>query len=60
MSDNLAVLFHIARILSESRLPIVFKGSLITKSILDEKHFTAYERITRDIDGCWLGPESTI
>lgn len=57
MPADQAVLCQIARIIADSKLPVIFKGALITKSVLEENNFTAYDRQTNDIDGCWAGPE---
>jgi hypothetical protein len=35
--------------------PIVFKGAMITKLILDENRFDEFVRETRDVDASWVG-----
>jgi hypothetical protein len=40
--------------------PIVFKGALITKLILNENGYTEMERATNDIDANWIGEPPTM
>ena len=38
-----------------SDIPIVFKGGLITKLILNESGLSSVQRTTKDIDANWIG-----
>jgi hypothetical protein len=35
--------------------PVIYKGALITKLILQENQFNDFVRETRDIDASWVG-----
>ena len=41
--------------ISNTDAPLIFKGALITKLILEENGFTHLERMTKDIDANWIG-----
>jgi len=53
-------IYQIMGKISESDVPIVFKGAMITKLILAEGGYTALERQTRDIDANWVGSLPTM
>ena len=55
MTEKERFLYQIMGRISEADAPIVFKGAMITKLILEEGGFTALERQTRDIDANWIG-----
>lgn len=46
--------------LSKSQFPIVIKGALITKLILDEHNYVDVERRTQDIDINWVKTPPTM
>lgn len=47
-------LYKIVKAISFSDVPIMFKGAIITKIVLSEKHYTETERGTKDIDANWV------
>lgn len=51
---NEKTLYEIVKALSLSDIPIMFKGAIITKIVLSEKHYTETERGTKDIDANWI------
>jgi len=55
MTDRENIMYQILGKISETDVPIVFKGALITKLILAEHGYTTLERQTRDIDANWIG-----
>lgn len=55
MTEQEHTMYQILGKISEINAPIVFKGALITKLILQENGYTATERQTNDIDANWVG-----
>ena len=55
MTEKEKFMYQIMGNISASEAPIVFKGALITKLILNEGGYTAVERQTKDIDANWVG-----
>ena len=43
-------MYEILAAISNTEVPIIFKGALITKLVLKEQGFDQIERMTRDID----------
>ncbi|MCD7741484.1 MAG: nucleotidyl transferase AbiEii/AbiGii toxin family protein [Ruminococcus sp.] len=41
--------------MSETELPLIFKGALVTKAILENNSYSETERLTKDIDVNWVG-----
>lgn len=54
MTEKEKFMYKIMGKISESDVPIVFKGALVTKLILTENGYTALERQTKDIDANWV------
>jgi len=54
MTEREAVLYQIMSILYKADVPLVFKGALVVKAILNEHEFNWLERETRDIDANWV------
>ena len=54
------LMYQIIGAISEKDAPIIFKGALITKLILAENGYTAFERPTLDIDANWVGMSPTM
>ena len=54
MTEKERFMYQIMSKISESDVPIVFKGALITKLILNENGYAALERRTKDIDANWV------
>ena len=55
MNDKEHLMYEIMGRISASDAPIVFKGAMVTKLILAENSFTAFERQTNDVDANWVG-----
>jgi len=55
MIEHERLMYQIIGAISESDVPLVFKGALITKLILAENGYTAFQRPTVDIDANWIG-----
>ena len=55
MMEHERLMYQIIGAVSEMDAPIVFKGALITKLILAENGYTAFQRPTVDIDANWVG-----
>jgi hypothetical protein len=54
------LMYQIIGKISDTNAPIVFKGALITKLILNENGYTLTERQTNDIDANWIGEPPTM
>jgi hypothetical protein len=55
MTEQEHFIYRIIGKITESDAPIVFKGAMITKLILDEHNYTQTKRTTNDIDANWVG-----
>lgn len=55
MNERENLMYKIIGNISGTDAPIVFKGALITKLILQENDFKQIERATKDIDANWIG-----
>ena len=60
MTNNEKLMYQILGNISNTDTPIIFKGALITKLILSDHGFTDVERMTKDIDGDWIGTPPTM
>lgn len=60
MNEREKLMYGIISNISETNAPIVFKGALITKLILQESGFKQIERATKDIDANWIGTPPTM
>lgn len=54
MTEKERIMYRFISELSNSHFPIVIKGALITKLILDEHNYADVERRTQDIDINWV------
>lgn len=54
------LMYEILGSVSNCNAPIIFKGALITKLVLDENHFFDISRQTVDIDANWIGEPPTM
>lgn len=54
MTEKERIMYRFISELSNSHFPIVIKGALITKLILDEHNYAEVERRTQDIDINWV------
>ncbi|MCL2049324.1 MAG: nucleotidyl transferase AbiEii/AbiGii toxin family protein [Defluviitaleaceae bacterium] len=60
MTSQEQLMYQILGKLFETNAPIVFKGALITKLVLNESGYKDIERMTKDIDGDWVGTPPTM
>lgn len=60
MTEQEKIMYEILRRISNTDIPLVFKGGLITRLILDEKGFNDIQRATKDIDANWIGKPPTM
>lgn len=60
MNEREKLMYKIIGNISETDAPIVFKGALITKLILQENGFEQINRATKDIDANWIGTPPTM
>ena len=60
MTEQERLMYQVIGKISEVNAPIVFKGALITKLILEENGYTMTERPTNDIDANWIGEPPTM
>lgn len=60
MNEREKLMYSIISNISGTDAPIVFKGALITKLILQENGFEQIERATKDIDANWIGSPPTM
>ena len=55
MTEQEKLMYEILGQITTSDIPIVFKGGLITKLILNESGLSSVQRTTKDIDANWIG-----
>ncbi|MDR1703758.1 MAG: nucleotidyl transferase AbiEii/AbiGii toxin family protein [Clostridiales bacterium] len=48
-------MYDVIGAISNGNIPVIFKGAMVTKLILQENHFCEFIRETRDIDASWVG-----
>jgi hypothetical protein len=60
MNEREKALYQILAVLSNSGAPLVFKGALIIRLILDENGYKLTDRPTNDIDANWVGEPPTM
>ena len=48
-------MYEVMGAIANSDVPVIYKGALITKLILQENQFDDFVRETRDIDASWAG-----
>jgi hypothetical protein len=48
-------MYAVMGVIADGNVPVIYKGALITKLILQENQFDAFVRETRDIDASWAG-----
>ena len=58
--DLMEFLYRVMEELSNAGVPIVFKGAMILNLAIRENNPSNVERVTRDIDGDWVGELSTM
>ncbi|MCL2748410.1 MAG: nucleotidyl transferase AbiEii/AbiGii toxin family protein [Oscillospiraceae bacterium] len=55
LSDKEKLMYNIMGAVSNSGVPLIYKGAMITKLLLLEHKFSAFSRETQDIDASWAG-----
>jgi hypothetical protein len=55
LSDSEKLMYTVIGALANSDVPVIYKGALITKLILQENRFEDFTRETQDIDASWAG-----
>ena len=55
MTKQEEIMYEIIGAITNTDLPIVFKGGLVLKLLLKENGFEEIERMTKDIDASWIG-----
>jgi hypothetical protein len=55
MTDNEKLMYSIMGAIAKGNVPVVYRGAMITKLILQENHFQGFVRATLDIDASWAG-----
>lgn len=53
--DLMEFLYRVMEELSNAGIPIVFKGAMVLNLVIRENNPSKVERMTRDIDGDWVG-----
>ena len=53
-------LYRVMEELSEAGVPIVFKGAMVLNLVIQKNNPSKVERLTRDIDGDWIGDGPTM
>jgi len=48
-------MYKVMGAIANSDVPVIYKGALVTKLILQENQFDDFMRETRDIDASWVG-----
>lgn len=60
MTKQEEIMYEIIGAITDTDLPIVFKGCLVLKLLLKENGFEEIERMTRDIDASWIETAPTM
>lgn len=55
MTEKEKLMYDILSKISNMDIPVVFKGALITRLILEEHGYHEIQRMTKDIDANWVG-----
>lgn len=58
--DLMEFLYRVIEELSNAGVPIVFKGAMVLNLVIRDNNPSKVERITRDIDGDWIGEFPTM
>lgn len=60
ITEQETLMYSVMGLLSERGVPMVFKGGLVTKAVLDENGLEQIARQTKDIDANWVGKDKSI
>ena len=55
ITDSEKLMFDVMGAIANGNVPVVYKGAMITKLILQEHHFDDFVRETQDVDASWAG-----
>jgi hypothetical protein len=55
LTDSEKLMYDVMGAIANGSVPVVYKGAMITKLILQENHFDGFARETQDIDASWAG-----
>jgi hypothetical protein len=55
LTDSEKLMYDVMTVLERRGIPVVYKGAMVTKLILQENHFDDFARETQDIDASWAG-----
>lgn len=58
--ESMQFLYRVMEELSNAGIPIVFKGAMVLNLVLRGNNPSKVERMTRDIDGDWVGEFPTM
>jgi hypothetical protein len=53
LTDSEKLMYDVMTAIANSDVPVIYKGAMITKLILQENHFNDFARETQDIDASW-------
>ncbi len=53
--DLMEFMYRVMEELSNAGIPIVFKGAMVLNLVIRENNPSKVERMTKDIDGDWVG-----
>jgi hypothetical protein len=55
LTDSEKLMYDVMVAIANGNVPVVYKGAMITKLILQEHHFDDFVRETQDVDASWAG-----
>ena len=57
LTDSEKLMYEVMGAIADSKIPVIYKGAMVTKLILREHDFDDFARETQDIDASWAGAE---
>ena len=58
LTDSEKLMYDVMGAIANGSVPIIYKGAMVTKLILQESNFDDFARETQDIDASWAGADS--
>jgi hypothetical protein len=58
LTDSEKLMYDVMGAIANGNVPVIYKGAMITKLILQENGFDDFARETTDIDASWVGASS--
>ena len=55
LTDSEKLMYDVMGAIANSHVPVIFKGAMVTKLILNDHDFNDFTRETQDIDASWMG-----